>query len=151
MWHIFGWGSYITAKNFENFVINSFFLFLQPLPHLRHAKFLAEAETSIEGTVIKYLSCLQNNIIRRLRVSCQGTKDFVAWQKNVGLHVWSWATVEKILVGEKKSFALEMASCWQIFLENKQNYAQCEQDLRWGKQGLTWDLFRHEWVDTFKY
>ena len=44
-----------------------------------------------------------------------------------------------------------MASCWQTFLQNKQNYAQCEQGLRWSKQGLTWGLFRHEWVDTFKY
>ena len=44
-----------------------------------------------------------------------------------------------------------MASCWQTFLQNKQNYAQGEQGLRWSKQGLTWGLFRHEWVDTFKY
>ena len=114
-------------------------------------RILVEAETSIKGTVIKYLSSLQNKIIRRLRDSCQGTKDFVAWQKIVGRHVWIWVTIEKILVGEKKSFTLQMASCWQIFLQNKQNYAQCEQGLRWSKQGLAWGLFRHEWVDTFKY
>ena len=62
---IFGWGSYINGlfQKFANFVISNFFLFLKPLLHLRHAKFLVEAKTSIKGTVIEYLSCLQNKII----------------------------------------------------------------------------------------
>ena len=29
----------------------------------------------------------------------------------------------EVLVGEKKSFSLQMASYWEIFLQNKQNFA----------------------------
>ena len=43
-------------------------------------------------------------------------------------HLWTLVTVEKILV-MKKSFALEMTSCWQICLQNKQNFALCEKGL----------------------
>ena len=64
----------------------------------------------------------------------QGTKDFVAWQKIVGLQIDSmaslrfgdsWENFGKV----KTLYALEMPSCWHIFLWNKQNFALCKQAL----------------------
>ena len=54
--------------------------------------------------------------------------EFVAWQKIVGLQIFSMASLNfddslENFGWWKKSFALEMASYWQIFLQNKQNFA----------------------------
>ena len=71
-------------------------------------------------------------VYNMVKDSCQGTKEFVAWQKIVGLQIFStpslnfgdsWENFGKW----KKSFALEVAPCWQIVLQNKQNFAWCEQ------------------------
>ena len=56
--------------------------------------------------------------------TCQRTKAFVTWQKVVGFQTFltaslkfgdSYSVKERILVGENKLLALEMASCWQFF------------------------------------
>ena len=57
--------------------------------------------------------------------SCQGIKEFVTWQKIVSLPIFSMASLNFGDSWEnfgcwRNSFALEMASCWQIFLHNKQ-------------------------------
>ena len=62
-----------------------------------------------------------------MKDSCQGTKDFVSWQKIGDLQIFLMPLLEFgnikfceiILVGEKKLFTLEMASCWQIFFANR--------------------------------
>ena len=59
---------------------------------------------------------------------CQGTKDFLAWQNFYSLQSYSTESLKfrsacKNFGGCKKSFALEMASRWQIFLQTKQNFA----------------------------
>ena len=44
-------------------------------------------------------------------------------------NLWSFHSVCKNFAGCKKSFALEIASRGQIFLQNKRNFASCEQAL----------------------
>ena len=109
------------CKKFENFVHNNNFLLLQPCSHLRRTTFLS----------IKVLSAKQDDLTKD---TCQGTKEIVTWQKIVGLQIFSmassnfgdsWENFGRL----KKSFALEMTSCWQICLQNKQNFALCDQGL----------------------
>ena len=63
-----------------------------------------------------------------MSITCKGTKEFVTWQKIKDLQIFSMGSLNFGDSWEnfgwwKKSFALEMASCWQIFLQNKQNFA----------------------------
>ena len=82
--------------------------------------------------VFRLRSCLQNKMTwQRIAVKEKRrlSPDKTLWASKFSQrHLWTLVTVEKILV-VKKSFALEMTSCWQICLQNKQNFALCEKGL----------------------
>ena len=62
------------------------------------------------------------------KASCQGTKNFAAWQKIVGLQMFSTASLKfgggwiKFWSVKNKSFALEMASC-DIFFAKQTKFS----------------------------
>ena len=94
--------------------------FLQPCSHLRHAKFFVSARRNFSW------SCSRNKMTRRRIAVKEQRINFVAWQKIVGLQIFLKASLKFgdswVIWKIKTSFALEMASCWQKFLQNKQNF-----------------------------
>ena len=105
-----------VCKKFENFVSTNF-LFLQPRSHLRQAKFFVYTETSIKGTLIGHVRERRwpnKGKTSRKKRTCRLAKKKCR-PPNPLDGIFELVTVEKILVGEKKSFALELASFWQNF------------------------------------
>ena len=86
-------------------------------------KVFMEPKTSVKGTITELATFAKWD--DTTKGSCQGTKDFVTWQKIVGIQTFSMASLTFDYSWENfsrwKMFALEIASCWQMSLQNKRN------------------------------
>ena len=112
------------ARIQRNFCKHQFFVFT-PLFASETREIFRITRKVFEMNFSKW-SCAQNKMIRQ-RVGVKEQRILLPPLILDGMFEVCWQWRKFWLV--KKSLALEVASCWQTFLHNKQNYAQCEQGL----------------------